>query len=105
MNLTERAEGAEQRVLHEILGVPKLAREAEAVRVERRPERPREVDVAMPRGAQLVAKRCRELGLCHRASSEDKTSRRPSRIRRKAVLSAASSAFTGSYQRCCTAGR
>jgi hypothetical protein len=63
MQSPEHAERAQQRVLDEVLGVPHVAREAPAVREEPGPQRCEEIQVAVPRRAQLVAHRVGEIDL------------------------------------------
>ena len=62
VDVAERAEAAQQRVLHQVLGVPEIAGEAAAIAVEGWPQRRRQVDVAVPGAADVVLHRGRECG-------------------------------------------
>jgi hypothetical protein len=57
----ERPEGTQERVLNQVLGIPKIAGETPTVRVQRRPDRLNMVQIAVPGRAQLGSQHVRKV--------------------------------------------
>jgi hypothetical protein len=61
----EQSEGLQQTLLHQVLGVPEIARETTAIGVKLWPQRLHLIEVTVPARAQHVAHLVRELDLVH----------------------------------------
>src|SRR5262245_40865042 len=77
VNLTERRQGAHQRILDEILGVPDVPGEAAAVAVQRGAKWGEQIEVAMPRRPQVVSQAVRQLEVAHDQLQTGRTSIEP----------------------------
>lgn len=68
-HVAERAEGAQQGVLRQVLRVPQVAGQPPAIAVQSRPQRRQQIDVAVPGGAQIVLQIIGQLQVSHVRSS------------------------------------